>query len=324
MADTLRAAAHELLDRNRWYSGFTVALILLNVATFVLSTESSFLTPEWNGFFNVVEVVTTVVFTIDYVLRLWCVPELEGYGEGIANKLSYSVSFYALIDLASILPFYVDIFITQDLPASQFVRILRLFRMMRLEGRYTQAFTLFDDIVVENAELLTGGVHRGLLALCPVDQFEVSGVSLSSNSQFRYRAPFPTQGSFFVGVATWLIVASLYYLAEKNNDDMIWVHSQCRGPDWNASTSEKNATLPLCSNRFGSITSSSYFALLNLFGEFPLIDNHSTIGRFIGSFCAIVATVRTFRLQAVSKGATRKANLLYSTLPPPLPPPPPR
>ena len=181
----VRAAVHNVLDRQPTYSGFTVALILLNVVTFVLSTESTFSTPEWDSIFNVIEVVTTIVFTIDYVLRLWCVPELEGYGEGALDRLSYSVSFYAIIDLASILPFYVDLFLPQDLPASQFVRILRLFRMMRLEGRYTQAFTLFDDIIVENAELLTGGCggRQG--------RRRVDHKLLYSAPLWLYRAPLP-------------------------------------------------------------------------------------------------------------------------------------
>lgn len=45
---------------------------------------------------------------------------------------------------------------------------------------------------------------------------------------------------------------------------------------------------PDCPHRYGSILSSSYFTLLNLFGEFPLMDNHSTAGRFIGVFTAVV------------------------------------
>ena len=45
---------------------------------------------------------------------------------------------------------------------------------------------------------------------------------------------------------------------------------------------------PPCPHRFGSILSSSYFTLLNLFGEFPLVDEHSTAGRYLGVFTAVV------------------------------------
>ena len=162
-SSSTRSTVSAVLERNVLYSALTVGLILVSVLTFVLSTESSFSTPAWEDAFNTVEIFTVIVFTADYALRLWCVPELEHYGEGFLDKLAYAASFYAVIDLVSILPFYIDLLLPQDLPASQFVRILRLFRMMRLEGRYTQAFTLFDDILVENAELLTG--EFGPLAL---------------------------------------------------------------------------------------------------------------------------------------------------------------
>jgi|EP01047_Picozoa_sp_COSAG01_P041326 hypothetical protein len=32
-----------------------------------------------------------------------------------------------------------------------------------------------------------------------------------------------------------------------------------------------------------------YFTLLNMFGEFPLVDRHSTLGRLIGTFAAVIA-----------------------------------
>ena len=44
-----------------------------------------------------------------------------------------------------------------------------------------------------------------------------------------------------------------------------------------------------CYNRFESIPSSMYFCLLNLFGEFPLIGEHSNAGKVVASFVAIVA-----------------------------------
>ncbi|CAN0477106.1 unnamed protein product, partial [Hapterophycus canaliculatus] len=57
---------------------------------------------------------------------------------------------------------------------------------------------------------------------------------------------------------------------------------------------------PDCPHRYGSILSASYFTLLNLFGEFPLMDNHSTAGRFVGVFTAVVSVgVRSVRFGLV-------------------------
>ena len=50
------------------------------------------------------------------------------------------ISFFSLVDLVAIVPFYVDLIITDsNLPASQFLRMFRLFRMLRVEGRYIEA-----------------------------------------------------------------------------------------------------------------------------------------------------------------------------------------
>lgn len=50
---------------------------------------------------------------------------------------------------------------------------------------------------------------------------------------------------------------------------------------------------PDCPNRYQSILSSSYFVLINLIGEFPLVDRHNTAGRYIGVFTAVVRSIST-------------------------------
>jgi hypothetical protein len=66
----------------------------------------------------------------------------------------------------------------------QFLRMFRLFRMMRVEGRYDTALTMFDDVFYNQKDIL--------------------GTAL------------------FVGITTWLTVSSLYYLAEHKSNDMIY------------------------------------------------------------------------------------------------------
>ena len=110
---------------------------------------------------------------------------------------------------------------------------MRLFRIMRVEGRYIDAFTVFDDIFEDSTGLL--------------------------------------RTSGFVGVTTWILCSSLYYLAEKDNPQMLL------DPD------------DPSSGRFRSILSSSYFCLVNLFGEYPLSANHSPWGKVIGVLVAVIS-----------------------------------
>jgi len=78
----------------------------------------------------------------------------------------------------------------------------------------------------------------------------------------------------FVGLSVWFICSSLYYITERDNPEMVY----CPTDD-----------MTDCYNRFESIPSAMYFCLINLFGEFPLIEEHSTGGKMVATFVAIVA-----------------------------------
>ena len=258
----------------RRYERFMIVLILLNVLAFVLGTlfvpeYSDLHCPKvWDAYFfgndpdnglywlqvgttSWLEVFTVAIFTGEYMLRLFVTPG------GWRGKLRYIVSFFSLVDLASTLPFYVDALFLRhsDLANSSFLRMFRLFRMMKVEGRYETALTLVDDVY---------RAQKGIL-----------GTAL------------------FVGVTTWLTVSALYYLVERRNVDLIYCPScpdasDCRIDDWGQAFCT-DCQDDNCYNLYESIPMASYYALLNLFGEFPLIDQHSPAGQVVGTLTAVVA-----------------------------------
>ncbi len=72
----------------------------------------------------VLEWIFTIVFTIEYAMRLWVVKK----------PLKYATSFFGIIDLLSILPTYISIFVagTQYLLVIRALRLLRVFRILKL------------------------------------------------------------------------------------------------------------------------------------------------------------------------------------------------
>merc|ERR1719408_734538 len=56
-------------------------------------------------------------------------------------------------------------------------------------------------------------------------------------------------------------------------------------------------------NNFHNIFAAMYFSLVNFFGEFPLIDQHSTGGRFVGMFIQVVGAA----VMAIPAGALGNA-----------------
>jgi len=231
------------------------------------------------GATSILELMTIAIFTIEYGLRLYvCDLESSKY-QGFMGRLYYLPTFFSVVDLASTLPFYIDAFFLRDtdLAGSAFLRMFRLLRMMRVEGRYDTALTMVDDVWRAQKSIL--------------------GTAL------------------FVGVTTWMSVSSLYYLVERKNPIMIYCgnsdcdddsidKSLCVIDSWGfvdcseagcPSTGE-DGSYP-CYNLFHSIPMASYYSLLNLFGEFPLIDQHSPGGMVVGTFTAIIA-VAVFALPA--------------------------
>ena len=108
---------------------FDVALltaIVLSVVAVCLDTVES-IQANYHTALLVAEWVFTVLFTIEYVLRL----------ATVRRPLRYAVSFYGLVDLLSILPTYLSLFVpgTQHLLVIRILRLLRVFRVLKL-GRY--------------------------------------------------------------------------------------------------------------------------------------------------------------------------------------------
>jgi len=104
-------------------------LIVVSLITFSLETLPD-LSSETRRILQAIEVVTVVFFTIEYLLRLY-VSE---------SRLLFATSFFGLIDLLAILPFYIASGI--DLRSMRAFRLLRLFRIFKLV-RYSAAVRRF-------------------------------------------------------------------------------------------------------------------------------------------------------------------------------------
>jgi voltage-gated potassium channel len=106
-----------------------IAAILLSVLAVMLETVAGIGT-RYRPFFVRVEWVFTILFTIEYLVRLWCVKDWR----------VYATSFYGLVDLLAVLPSYLALFAAGSgyLLVIRILRILRLFRVLKL-ARYVSA-----------------------------------------------------------------------------------------------------------------------------------------------------------------------------------------
>ena len=103
--------------------------ILFSVVIVMLNSVSA-LHLEYGDLFLLIEWIITIIFTIEYSLRI--------YTE--KKPLKYIYSFYGIIDLLSILPTYISIFFTGThfLIVIRMLRLMRIFRIFKL-ARYVRA-----------------------------------------------------------------------------------------------------------------------------------------------------------------------------------------
>ena len=109
----------------RAFDIFVVALILFSIVTLSIKTIPN-LNPSTRNVLHVSDVVVTVLFTVEYVLRIATAP----------RKVKYIFSFYGFIDLAAIMPFYLTLSV--DCLGIRAFRLFQLFRIFNLK-KYNKA-----------------------------------------------------------------------------------------------------------------------------------------------------------------------------------------
>ena len=115
---------------------FIVILISLNVVSVFIETFD--LSVYLNNFLRKFEIFSIIIFTIEYILRLWTSTLLYPDKNSFVARIKYIFSLMAIIDLVSILPFYLPFFFNVDLRVLRALRLVRLLRIFKA-NRYTHA-----------------------------------------------------------------------------------------------------------------------------------------------------------------------------------------
>ena len=156
-------------------------LIGVTVALGVVQTV-----PGYENFGHQVEWMAVMIFTVEYILRLIGAvadPEFSSCSNGVIARVKYIVSFYSIIDLLAIVPFYYaymnpDSWINAH---DEYLRMIRLLRLLKLD-KYIPSISLLDDVL---------RLKRNILA--------VAGVA---------------------ALTLWFLFAAAMYIAERNDDTL--------------------------------------------------------------------------------------------------------
>ena len=128
-------------------------LVVINIIAVTLESVSDFSVKYADQFFAI-ECFSVVIFSIEYLTRLWASAAKNAAEDKIfgSSRLGYMLSFSGVIDLVSILPFYLQaLFPGLDL---RVLRTLRLLRIFKLSNYNTAIEDLFSAVYEERKSFI--------------------------------------------------------------------------------------------------------------------------------------------------------------------------
>ena len=134
------------------FHAFMVILIVINIFAVMLETVAE-IEEQYRVEFWAFEVFSVAIFTIEYILRLWCCTLNNYFRNPISGRIRFALKPMSIIDMISILPFYIPLILPIDLRMLRVVRLFRIFRIFKL-GRYSDAYNLINRVVLQKSEYL--------------------------------------------------------------------------------------------------------------------------------------------------------------------------
>lgn len=129
----------------KWFDIVLIICISISVLAVMLDSVSS-VRDRYGQFLYAIEWFFTILFTIEYILRLLCV----------RKPIRYAASFFGIVDLLAILPTYTSLlfFGSRHLAVVRILRVLRIFRVLKLGHHTKEAVMLKKALYASRRKIL--------------------------------------------------------------------------------------------------------------------------------------------------------------------------
>ncbi len=146
-----------------------VVTIVLNLFVTLADTFSEM--ARYKVLFDSIELITIIIFTIEYILRVWTSEYLytdrferdKSFTKGKAAIL-FIFSFYGLIDLLTILPFYLPFIFPSGVVVFRLLRVFRIFRLFKINAQY-DAFNVITSVLNDKKNQIISSVCLVLILM---------------------------------------------------------------------------------------------------------------------------------------------------------------
>ncbi len=175
---------------------FILSLIILNILAIVLESHF-YLRTKYKSLFYAFELISVLVFTIEYLLRLWTSDIKYKYLSKNKAALKQISTPLSIVDLIAILPFYLPVLLPFDLRFLRLFRMARFFRILKL-NRYSNALSLIVKVLKNKKDVLLAA-------------FYILTMTILTSSVFMYYVENRVQPENFSSITAtfWWAVATL-------------------------------------------------------------------------------------------------------------------
>ena len=153
---TVRARLYRSLDPEAWpepglspLNRAVTAIVLFSIITAVLESEPEIRRVFPDGF-ELLNLIIAVLFTVEYILRLWAMGESPRYA-GITGLIKYAATPASLIDLVATVAVWGGVIYQTEGFYAVLLRLVRVLRLIRLarKSQWAIAFKLLGQAIAE-------------------------------------------------------------------------------------------------------------------------------------------------------------------------------
>ncbi len=147
---------------SRLFDIFITVVIFVSVTAAILSTYSEL--NRYEGILDAIELVTVIIFTVEYILRLWTADIMYPGKSGLMARLTFAFSVTGIVDFLTFFPYYLPIVFPAGIVAFRVFRVIRIFRLFKINSRY-DAFNVIIDVLKEKRKQIFSSVIMVLILM---------------------------------------------------------------------------------------------------------------------------------------------------------------
>lgn len=163
---------------SRAFDFIIVAVIIINIVAMFLETFEEL--SEYHKYFQAIEIVTVIIFIIEYVLRIWTARYLFPDEDRWKAVWRFVTSFEGIVELCTILPF----FFLSGFVAFRMLRVVRILNLFRINAN-TDSFHVIKTVLYEKRNQLLSSLFIIFVLMLSASLFMYSAEHRAQPENFR-------------------------------------------------------------------------------------------------------------------------------------------